>query len=597
MRLIYTALILLLVLSIFAQSQPDTDSKTVERSTVMLFDASESMEDNNKIDSAKTAVREFVSGLDPSTDELALIVFYDCEDIVVEQPFTSDQSAIASKIDAIRPTGKTPLSAAMAFAKSYIEENANGTEKKIIQLTDGTETCTRRTISNKTDDLDISIIGFDILSGSDQETELMDYAQSMGAEYINAGNASNSSDLANILQKAYGGAVNKENLQTVQAQDGDRGLNLSQPSILDNIANASDVQAEPDRAKGAVDEANELNSSDPFYWINMGNALLAQGKYDDAAKAYDEAIKLNSSDPLSWKGKADALFALGRYDEAIQAYDEAIKLNSSDPLSWKGKTDALFALGRYEEAIQAYDEAIKLNPSDSLSWKGKADALFALGRYEEAIQAYDEAIKLNSSDPLSWKGKTDALFALGRYEEAIQAYDEAIKLNSSEQLSWKGKADALFALGRYEEAIQAYDEAIKLNPSDPLSWKGKADALFALGRYDEAAKAYDEAIKIDSASATALEGKARALDALGKLDSAVKSIGQPSGGAAEGISSSPSQPGIIGSIYSGATVPKKDKFVCNLMSACGMYPLGLGNNGDGATANLAAFSFGKVGSG
>ena len=160
-----------------------------------------------------------------------------------------------------------------------------------------------------------------------------------------------------------------------------------------------------------------------------------------------------------------------------------------------------------------------------------------------------------------------------------------------------GKADALFALGRYDEAIQAYDEAIKLNPSDPLSWMGKADALFALGRYEEAAKAYDEAIKIDPASSPALEGKTRALEALGQLDSAVKSIGQPSGGAAEGISSSPSQPGIIGSIYSGATVPKKDKFVCNLMSACGMYPLGLGNNGDGATANLAAFSFGKVGSG
>ncbi|MGV8126133.1 MAG: vWA domain-containing protein [Methanothrix sp.] len=563
MRHIYTALILMLVLSICAQSQPDTVNKTVERSTVMLFDASESMEDNNKIDSAKTAVREFVSGLDPATDELALIVFYDCEDIVVEQPFTSDQSALTSKIDAIRPTGKTPLSAAMAFAKNYIEDNANGTEKKIIQLTDGTETCTRRTISNNTQDMDINIIGFDILSGSDQETELMDYAQSIGADYINAGNASNSSDLANILQRAYGGTAKTENLEAIQAQDEEGGLNLSQPSSGNNISNASDVQAEPDGAITAGVEVSQLNSSDPSYWINMGNALLAQGKYDEAVKAYDEALKLNASDPLSWKGKADALFALGRYDEAIQAYDEAIKLNTSEPLSWKGKADALFALGRYEEAIQAYDEAIKLNPSEPLSWKGKADALFALGQYDEAVAAYDEAIKLNTSDPLSWKGK----------------------------------ADALFALGKYDEAVAAYDEAIKLNTSDPLSWKGKADALFALGRHEEAAKAYDEAIKIDPASSPALEGKTRALEALGQLDSAVKSIGQLSGGAAEGISSSPSQPGIIGSIYSGANVPKKDKFVCNLMSACGMYPLGLGNNGDGATANLAAFSFGKVGSG
>ena len=560
----------------------------------MLFDASESMKDNNKIDSAKSAVREFVSGLDPATDELALIVFYDCEDIVVEQPFTSDQSAITSKIDAIRPTGKTPLSAAMAFAKSYMEDNANGTEKKIIQLTDGTETCTRRTIDNNTEGLDISIIGFDISSGSDQETELMDYAQRIGADYINAGNASNSSDLANILQRAYGGAAKTENLETVQAEDEEGELNLSQPLSGDNISNASDLQTRPVVTIAAGDEASQLNSTDPSYWIQMGNALLAQGKYDEAA-AYDQAIKLNSADPLAWKGKADALFALGKYDEAAAAYDQAIKLNSSDPLAWKGKADALFALGKYDEAAAACDEAIKLNSSDPLAWKGKADALFALGKYDEAAAAYDQAIKLNSSDPLAWKGKADALFALGKYDEAAAAYDEAIKLNSADPLAWKGKADALFALGKYDEAAAAYDEAIKFNSADPLAWKGKADALFALGRYDEAVTAYDEALKLDPASSLALEGKEKALDALGKDDSAAKSIEQPASRTAKAISSSPSQPGIIGTIYSGANIPKKDKFVCNLMSACGMYPLGLGNNGDGTTANLAAFSFGKVG--
>jgi hypothetical protein len=36
------------------------------------------------------------------------------------------------------------------------------------------------------------------------------------------------------------------------------------------------------------------------------------------------------------------------------------------------------------------------------------------------------------------------------------------------------------------------------------------------------------------------------------------------------------------------------EFVCNSMSACGMYPYGLGNNGDGATVNLGAFSFGRI---
>ncbi len=72
------------------------------------------------------------------------------------------------------------------------------------------------------------------------------------------------------------------------------------------------------------------------------------------------------------------------------------------------------------------------------------------------------------------------------------------------------------------------------------------------------------------------------------------SIGHPSSGIGNNIPNTTPAPGIIGSIGTGASMPMLGEFVCNLMSACGMYPLGLGNNGDGATVNLGAFSFGKV---
>lgn len=72
------------------------------------------------------------------------------------------------------------------------------------------------------------------------------------------------------------------------------------------------------------------------------------------------------------------------------------------------------------------------------------------------------------------------------------------------------------------------------------------------------------------------------------------SIGYPSSGTGTGTSNNPSAPGFVGSISTGASFPVYDEFVCNLMCACGMYALGLGDNGDGATANLAAFGFGKV---
>lgn len=140
MRLTCSAFLLLLVLVMSAQSEQNTDDQIIKSSTIILFDASNSMSDNNKMSNAKIAVKEFISELDYASDELALIVLYDCDNITVEQPFTTDQSLIASKIDAIQPTGDTPLGAAIDFAKNYVDEYANGA-KKIIQFTDGIETC------------------------------------------------------------------------------------------------------------------------------------------------------------------------------------------------------------------------------------------------------------------------------------------------------------------------------------------------------------------------------------------------------------------------------------------------------------------------
>lgn len=121
-------------------SGSNTSSGSIANSIILLFDASGSMADNNKIDSAKAAARTFLTSRVQPGDELALIVFYDCSSIVVEQPFTTDMSSLISKIDGIQPTGSTPLYAAVSFARDYMK-NASGAKKKIIQFTDGIETC------------------------------------------------------------------------------------------------------------------------------------------------------------------------------------------------------------------------------------------------------------------------------------------------------------------------------------------------------------------------------------------------------------------------------------------------------------------------
>lgn len=153
---------------IIVSPQNMSETPVIDSSIVLLFDASNSMS-GKKMENAKIAVNEFISELDLKSNEMALIVFYDCDDIKIVQPFTTEEYKISSKIDPIQPTGETPISAAIDFAKYYIDQNANGITKKIILFTDGEETCSFKATYSGTEDIDVSIIGFDIHKDSSQE--------------------------------------------------------------------------------------------------------------------------------------------------------------------------------------------------------------------------------------------------------------------------------------------------------------------------------------------------------------------------------------------------------------------------------------------
>ena len=126
----------------FTEHDSSRSDIKIERSIILLFDASESMLENNKIGEAKIAAKNYLtSGILRSRDEVALIVFYDCNDIRVEQPFTTNKVALISKIDDIQPYSLTPLKVSIKFAKDYLDNYARGKVKRIIVYTDGMETC------------------------------------------------------------------------------------------------------------------------------------------------------------------------------------------------------------------------------------------------------------------------------------------------------------------------------------------------------------------------------------------------------------------------------------------------------------------------
>jgi Mg-chelatase subunit ChlD len=118
----------------------EKQSDAITQSIVILLDASGSMKEDNRMAQAKASARSRLEKITGDT-EVALIVFYDCGRIVVEQEFTTDTKSILDILPKIKPSGQTPLAAATKFAKKYLKENARGKRRRLVILTDGKETC------------------------------------------------------------------------------------------------------------------------------------------------------------------------------------------------------------------------------------------------------------------------------------------------------------------------------------------------------------------------------------------------------------------------------------------------------------------------
>ena len=186
-----------------AQSQPPPK-------LVFILDASGSMwgqiGGENKIVIARRELKELVAGLDANT-EVALVAYGhrrkgDCADIETIVPLGPlDKAALGRQIDALNPTGKTPITASVNNAFDLVK--AQQGPATIVLLSDGLETCggdpCQAVQAAKKAGLTfvMHVIGFDV--GADDVSQLECAAQSGGGLYFDAKDAS---ELATALDQA-----------------------------------------------------------------------------------------------------------------------------------------------------------------------------------------------------------------------------------------------------------------------------------------------------------------------------------------------------------------------------------------------------------
>lgn len=173
-------------------------------SYLIVFDSTGSMADTlppdyiqTKMEAAKIAANDFI---DSASGDIGLVVFEDCDTagdinnggIKLVQTFTTDKTALKTKINAMQPTADTAIADALNEASNYLKATkGSGT---IILITDGEETCGGDAVAiagtiKSNGIAKIHVVGYTI-GGTEAEQQAKEIAQAGGGEYYSAQTAS-----------------------------------------------------------------------------------------------------------------------------------------------------------------------------------------------------------------------------------------------------------------------------------------------------------------------------------------------------------------------------------------------------------------------
>lgn len=190
-----------------ATAQADPASDQAMTPTMMILDASGSMKADDapglRIDAAKKAVRELVSGL-PKNAEVGLIAYgtstgsadaeraAGCTDVKTLVPVGPiDEASFLSTVDGINASGYTPIGAALRQAARELPQEG---PRSIVLVSDGIDTCAppppcdvAKEIAGDGLDLVVHAVGFKVDAQARADLECI--AEVTGGSYADAENA------------------------------------------------------------------------------------------------------------------------------------------------------------------------------------------------------------------------------------------------------------------------------------------------------------------------------------------------------------------------------------------------------------------------
>ena len=188
---------------------PFTQTTTIESfggvSVALVVDESGSMDNNNRMENAKKAIRQFINEMGPY-DRTAIVGFTGGSNAYVRQAMTSDKSLLLKATDRLDATGGTNINTGAKLGVDQVVGETNPTA--VILFSDGdndTESITTAQVVNQAVSLNTSIytIGLETIDNK----VLIDLAEGSGGTYTYAPNASQLtsiySDIRGTVQSRY----------------------------------------------------------------------------------------------------------------------------------------------------------------------------------------------------------------------------------------------------------------------------------------------------------------------------------------------------------------------------------------------------------
>lgn len=161
----------------------------IDRSVVLLIDASGSMGNGGKIEAARSAAQHTVRSLGPNV-EVALMTYSNgCNGgWRVVQDFTLDRGALERAISGVSPGGNTPMAPAVGAAQDYLERAGQGRAGQILLLSDGQNSCggegavreAGSRIRSSPIPIQLDGVGLGLEAGGAAETQLGDLVRAAG---------------------------------------------------------------------------------------------------------------------------------------------------------------------------------------------------------------------------------------------------------------------------------------------------------------------------------------------------------------------------------------------------------------------------------